>query len=455
MLQQLIKHVIAPLWAIKDGNNYFKYLEKLEETQFYDREKIDEIQFYMLKQIVSYAFANCPFYTKQYQKHSFHPGQLKEPSDIEKIPFIGKREIQKHKDEFVSKEYNVDSLIPDMTGGSTGSPLHYFYDMNVWGIRKAITIRHDRWMGWDIGDRVAYLWAAHRDTKGIRSIKATLRNLLLERAHVLNTADIGKEDLRVFTKILKRRKIQYLIAYASSIYLYAKYIRGTRQTDIRPKAILSSAEVLRDDQKAFIEDTFKCKVFNRYGCRELHLIASECDRHEGMHLNTDCIYMELLPRRSDENFGELVLTDLTNYAFPFIRYKIKDIGSWCDHDCSCGRGMRLLGSIEGRVADFILTPKGRLVSGPSVTITVIAQTPGLLQAQIIQDRIDHLIFKAVIDEAFEKEGKDFVIAKFRDFFGRDMKVDFEIADTIESEASGKYRFSISHVVDEHLMNGFH
>ena len=370
----MIKNIVAPLWAYKDGDKYFKYLKKFEESQFFDRKKIDEIQFNKLRQMVSYAFKNCNFYKEKYEEYGFEPKQLKSPTDVTKIPFITKEEIQKYKKTFVSKKYNVSSLIPDMTGGSTGSPLHYYIDKDVMSIRKAITIRHDRWAGWDIGKKVAYLWATHRDTDVIKNLKVFIRNFLLERSFVLNTSSIDKNDLKTFTEIIKKNNIQYFIGYASSIYLFAKYIRGIQEKNVHPKAIISSAEVLHDEQRMFIEETFQCKVFNRYGCRELNMIASECDRHEGMHLNADCLYMEILDGNSKEGLGELVITDLVNYAFPFIRYKIRDMACWADHNCSCGRGLPLIKSVNGRVADFIITPKGRLVSGPSVTITVIAIT---------------------------------------------------------------------------------
>ena len=284
-------------------------------------------------------------------------------------------------------------------------------------------------------------------------LTSKITNTIKERVFYEHT--VFKNDLKKFTEIVKKNKVKYFVGYASSIYLFAKYIHGVKEKSVRPKAIISSAEVLQADQKAFIEKTFQCKVFNRYGCRELSMIASECDRHEGMHVNSDCLYMEILYANYKESLGELVVTDLVNYAFPFIRYKIKDMGCWAEQECSCGRGLPLLKSVNGRVADFIITPKGRLVSGPSVTITVIALTPCLVQAQINQDKANHLIFKAVINDDFGEKGKDFVIKKFIDYFGNEMTVDFDFVEKIESEVSGKYRFCISKIVDEKLLNGFH
>jgi len=404
--------------------------------------------------MVKYAYKYCEFYKRKYSEYSFDPDSLKDLSDIKKVPVLTKEEIQTFKMQMVSSECDVNKLIPDMTGGSTGSPLHYYYDERMLGIRRAITIRHDRWSGWDIGKPVAYLWAAHRDTDIFKGIKIYLRNVLLERTYILNTSNIGKDDLREFTDLLKKKRIQYIIGYASSLYLYAKYIAGINDKEVRPKAIISTAEGLDDMQQVFIENTFKCKVFNRYGCRELNLIASECDKHEGLHINSECLFLEVNNVDADDQLGEIILSDLCNNAMPFIRYRIKDMGILYEKECSCGRGLPLIKSINGRATDFIITPRGKLVSGPSVTITVIAKTPGLIQGQIIQDKINHLIFRAVVDDSFEIEGKKFVRNKFIEYFGNDMIVDFDIVDKIDSESSGKYRFSISHVIDEELLNNY-
>ncbi|MGC4047007.1 MAG: hypothetical protein QM758_24695 [Armatimonas sp.] len=97
------------------------------------------------------------------------------------------------------------------------------------------------------------------------------------------------------------------------------------------------------------------------------MIAAECDQHNGLHITSDNIYVEIVrpdgtPCAPGEP-GQIVLTDLHNYGMPFLRYKVGDTGSFKEGLCSCGRGLPLLNVVDGRVLDVIRTPSGKIVSG--------------------------------------------------------------------------------------------
>ena len=96
------------------------------------------------------------------------------------------------------------------------------------------------------------------------------------------------------------------------------------------------------------------------------LIAAECEKHEGLHVTIDNLYVEILkdgkPAKPGES-GEIVITDLNNYGMPFIRYKNGDIAVQSDNACSCGRGLPLIHDIDGRKMDTITAFDGKVVSG--------------------------------------------------------------------------------------------
>ena len=68
-----------------------------------------------------------------------------------------------------------------------------------------------------------------------------------------------------------------------------------------------------------VEEAFDRPVTNRYGCEEVSLIACECEEHDGLHLNADGVYCEVMAD------GRLLVTDLTNRAMPLIRYQVGDV----------------------------------------------------------------------------------------------------------------------------------
>ena len=100
------------------------------------------------------------------------------------------------------------------------------------------------------------------------------------------------------------------------------------------------------------------------------LIASECERHQGLHLNIEHLFIEFLrpdgTQAAPGEEGTIVITDLINRGMPFIRYRIEDVGVPSDRRCTCGRGLPLMERVTGRVADYLKRRDGSLVAGVSL-----------------------------------------------------------------------------------------
>jgi phenylacetate-CoA ligase len=204
--------------------------------------------------------------------------------------------------------------------------------------------------------------------------------------------------------------------------------------------------VLHDFERETIEKVFSCRVTNRYGCEEVSLIACECPAHQGLHINCDSLYVEFIRDGKPVPAGEpgaIVVTDLTNFGMPFIRYKVGDVAIPSDRICSCGCTYPLMESLEGRVADYVVTPDGSYISGISLTENFAMHLPGIKQMQIIQERIDLLVFRLVKGETFTEQTVLDIDRIALQRFGNQMRYQLEYVDSIQSERSGKYRFCIS------------
>jgi len=62
--------------------------------------------------------------------------------------------------------------------------------------------------------------------------------------------------------------------------------------------ILAGAERLLDHERAELEAAFG-PAFDTYGCREVMLIGSECDHHDGLHTSMENMIVELVVREAD------------------------------------------------------------------------------------------------------------------------------------------------------------
>ena len=442
MLDYLNRHLMHPLMARREGSHHLEHLRALRETQYDPPEVIRARQLRALQAQLKHAFSTVPYYRAAWSAAGAHPEDVQSFADFETFPILTKADIRRHERALVSSDFGIDSLRVKRTSGSTGVPLTIYIDEPAVQFKTACTIRSDEWSGWRLGQRVAKVWG-NPEYRHF-GLKGRLRNYFLDRAVFLDTLELNDARLAEFTRAIRRHRPGLIFGHAHSLYLLACYLRKNRVAGIRPNGIISTAMLLHDWQRAAIEDVFNRPVTNRYGCEEVSLIACECEEHNGLHLNADSVLTEVLPN------GKLLATDLTNRAMPLIRYQIGDVVMASDRVCPCGRGLPLIERIEGREADYVLTPAGKLISGISLTENFALHIPGTAQVQIIQESLTELRIRIVPDEEFGDLSRARIAALVTETFGPGVRHEVELVEAIPQEASGKYRFCISKVARDHL-----
>jgi len=145
-------------------------------------------------------------------------------------------------------------------------------------------------------------------------------------------------------------------------------------------------------------------------------------------------------------------TDLCNRAMPIIRYEVGDMAAWAERPCPCGRGLPVLDRIEGRVADYVVTRRGELISGISLTENFAVLVPGVAQMQIVQEEVDRFLFRIVKADDFGPASLERIRSLVAERFGPEVRYDCQFVDHIPPEPSGKYRFCISKV-QKHFAEG--
>jgi phenylacetate-CoA ligase len=200
--------------------------------------------------------------------------------------------------------------------------------------------------------------------------------------------------------------------------------------------------MLLPGKREILEDTFRGKVFDRYGCREVSVIASECEYHSGLHVNADTLIVEVdaapgLPA----GMGRVLVTDLLNRSMPLIRYEIGDLASLdTDMRCPCGRSLPLIGNIQGRTSDFLRLPSGRMIAGPSLAL-LAADMRDVRQVQFIQTADPaHVTLKVVAGTGYSQRTEEELRRRMQPYLEKESSLTIVTADSIPSEPSGKYRF---------------
>lgn len=446
ILSSLRRHVFEPLFTWKSASPLRSYWSELEKSQFHPEQVLRERQWRRLRELIGFVWDNNDFYRSRLQAAQLDPSAIRTPDDLGALPVLTKEEVRKNTPDMISRGYDLKQLMHFKTGGSTGKSLDLYLSEECSERRNACARRHDRWTGWEVGEPIAAVWGnPHLPS----TFKEKLRHHLVAPYLFLDTMNLNEDAVRVFEREWGRVRPTLLFGHAHSIYLLARYVRSLGLEGIRPKGILSTSMMLMPHERRFIESVFGVKVTNRYGCEEVSLIASECEKHDGMHLNVEHLYIEFLkddgtPAAAGES-GKIVVTDLMNYAMPLIRYRVEDVGVYTDRKCSCGRGLPLMEDVAGRVADFIIRRDGSKVAGISLIENTLTKLPGIDQMQIIQEAMDDLQVRVVPGESFNDQVAAELVQYFKTLLGDTAKVRVETVPCIEPEPSGKYRFSICKV----------
>lgn len=439
----LARGLFVPFFEKRWGMAAPQLRRELERGQWLDPEQIRAQQLERLRALLDFAATSNPFYRERLRAVGFAPGDLRSLDDLAGIPLLTKDDVRGNADALISEGFSKDTMTHQRTGGSTGVPLHLYWDDDANRLKFNVTKRHDAWAHHVPGARRAALWG---DTNKSYPFKVRLYKTLCERTVFLDTLEMDEAHLDVFVGELRRFRPTALLGHAHSIFFFADHLRRKGIDDVRFDGIISTAETLTDEERKVIEAVFGNVVFDRYGCEELSIIASECEQHDGLHVAAENVHVEVLD--GDGNTpGRIVVTDLNNRGMPFVRYEVGDLATVATGTCACGRGLPRLQRVFGRTSDILYAPDGRRISGISILDTFVIHVPGVKQAQIVQDALDHVLLRVVpaLDdrEAIATGVRNAAL----DVFGAAMRCDVEFVERIEPTPRGKYQFSICEIDD--------
>ncbi len=265
---------------------------EFERTQFLPPEEIRRLQLARLRSLLFHASDNCPFYRRRFENAGFAPGLVHGLENLQALPPLEKQEIQANGADMIARNWPRADLIRNQTGGSTGTPVTFFLSGDRKCSRAAATLRHNRWAGWEVGDRAAVIWGASQD-RPADGWRSRVRNALLREPMWLDAGCLTESRMAEFHQELHTFRPRIIQAYARAVVMFARFLRASGLTAYRPHSLVTSAEILENEDRELLEQTFGCPVYNRYGCREFSVVASECSAHSGLHVMAEGLYLEI------------------------------------------------------------------------------------------------------------------------------------------------------------------
>lgn len=425
--------------AIKAVPKYIYTNRNLKKSQWFKSEKIEEIQLRKLKKLLKNSYFNVPYYHKIFDEKKIKPGDIKSIDDLLKLPILTKENLIKNYSDLISLSFPKSKLMPYSTGGSTGEPTRFIHDWDSLFQIEAANNRFFSWAGHKIFNKIISLSGLPNDENDLIH---NIRGFFGQNNISFFGAD--EEKMKKIINRIKETKIKGLKGYANNLFLLARYIKENEVKNIKLNYIISSSEMLYKDRRELIKEQFRCEVFDNYGAREF-AIGAECEKHKGFHIAAENLIVEFINLKENEHIsegekGKIIITDLTKYGMPFIRYEIGDIGIPFNSICDCGRELPMIKELTGRTTDNIQTPSGKYISSPALTL--IFKDLNVKQYQIVQEKIDHLIIKIVRKKEYSKKDTKHILDNMKNF-SNDMKIKIDFVEDIPLTNSGKRLIAIS------------
>ena len=429
------------------------YVDALAKTQWLSPSQLRDLQDEKLRRLVRHAYRNVPYYRERMRERRIRPEDVRGQSDLHKLPMLTKDEVRQHLYfDILSENHDKSQVLKIQTSGSTGEPFVCYADRSQLEFRWAATLRSQEWTGYEFGDPCVRLW---HQTLGMTKSQALREQLdaTLTRRKFIPIFEMTDDKIDTMMREIAGWRPVLLDGYAEALDFLAHHVKQNGAGGVRPKAIMTSAQTLPDASRRAIEEAFGCKVFDKYGSREFSGIAYECEAHAGHHVVGEGYIIEVLrdgrPAKPGE-VGEVVITDLNNYCLPFIRYRIGDLAVAMDGDtrCACGRGLPLIGAIEGRVQSIIRGTEGRWVPGTFFAHYLKEFDHAILRFQVAQSRPGAMVFRVVKAGRYSDDILEEILATFRSYLGDDMAISVEFVANVDLIRTGKRLAAVSSVATD-------
>lgn len=373
----------------------FYYLHGMMKRAFWNRNKLRKYQNRKLRKIVKHAYENSLFYHRKFRQVGIRPEEIRTIEDLNKLPIIRKEELKKNLSDAVSKNYDVADLNVLRTSGSTGRPLYVYMTGAENEFRKAKHLRAQIACGQKPWDK----WVTI--TSPLHFAETTRLQRLL-RFYSVTPISVFEDVATQISKI-EKMKPDVLDGYSNSLLLLAKEERRRGLGTTKPKFLVSGAELMDAHSRDFIEEVFEAPLYDQYASVEFERIAWQCQERSEYHIDADSLVMQFVDGDDEEvapgEEGEIVCTSLFNYAMPFLRYALDDVGVPSeDSDCPCGRTFPLMEVIEGRKNSLLILPEGRVLAPLAfiLAIWIFKYYSCIDLFRIVQKKKDLLVFKLKI-----------------------------------------------------------
>jgi phenylacetate-CoA ligase len=356
-----------------------------------ERDSLKKVQGQRLRETVERVYFNVPYYRDKMQEAGIGPDSISSIDEIVKLPFTTKNDLRDNYPFGLFAVSMSEIVRLHASSGTTGKPTVVGYtrnDISTWSEVMARTLTS---AGANRNDfiQIAYGYGLFTGGLGLH----------------YGGEKIGASVIPV-SGGNTNRQLQLMKDFGTTVLActpsYALYIAeaihesGISLGDLKLRAGVFGAEPWTENMRHEIENKLKIKAIDIYGLSEVigPGVASECIVQDGLHINEDHFFPEIIDPETlkplpEGSLGELVFTTITKEGLPLIRYRTRDLTRLNYSKCRCGRTLVRMDKCMGRSDDMLIIRGVNLF--PSQIETLLLEMKEIKpHYRIIVDRINNL-----------------------------------------------------------------
>jgi phenylacetate-CoA ligase len=390
-----------------------------------------ELQSKHVRALLQHAVKHVPLYRELYRRYKIDIDTIERADDLWRLPAVSKPDyIRAGVKGYIDERILRGDLYAHNTSGSIGAAMtmyatQYEASFHLAGLWSA-------WIGAGVNvkDRLFMMSARY------------LADKVAPFNSVFVPVDMSIDEI---VERFQTFRPTVVIGLMESIALLAVELRRRNISERNGvRSLFVFGQMYSEQLRRMVQSGFDAETFILYGSTETGWMAYECERHDGLHLMTNRVVVQIArtgkpdePMPTGES-GELIITSLTRSTTPFIRYRLHDAAAIDFSPCPCGRVAPRLTNLEGRVQDFLIASDGRWVSPSLVQLDLIIGRPDILDYRIVQSSPEHVHVSLVLALGLDAAGRQRIEQIVRHRLGA-AKIDIDLVDEIPREASGKRR----------------
>jgi phenylacetate-CoA ligase len=391
--------------------------------QYWTKDEIKMWQMGQFQKLAEHVSENVPYYD-----NLFADNQNSLIIELAQFPKIEKETLIKKEPLFTPNNLKKNRYKLASTGGTSGSTLRYRLDLKSWSFTTAYKIFYWQKIGYKYGDKYASIGST-----SLFSTKPTIKHRiysLFKRSYSYSSIELSDEKIEIIVNDIEKRKIKYVYGYASGLYLIAKYLKKKGKRISHIEACFPTSEILIPKYRSLLEEVFS-NVMDGYGARDGGIVAFETGKSI-----YEVGYNTLVEVGNDKT---LLVTDLFNYASPFIRYCIGDKVDLGENTNNYNGDS--FTKIHGRTSDIIYLDNGKVLTGPA--FTVLFGKLNVDEYRLTKISGLKILIEITVNEKYDQNDDNVLVNSISNHIGHDCLLEVRKVEKMLPGKNGKRNYFLS------------